>query len=184
MDAQPLAAQQRVVRLLTTLVALAAVLVVSLGLGAALAWREYSRLRTASQAALGDRGAGAIIEEVSARQQRAVDRLDAMGRDAKRQIAVFEKRAAEIRAKDGGGPIDSAAKALDIASLMMDQSLLALKLTTAMQEAIVKGALPLDAGPAETDAVVQDEANAREEQIAPRSARRPPPAARGERETK
>jgi hypothetical protein len=158
-------APPRVVKLLTALVALAAVLVAMLGAGGLLAWREYARLRGMSHAALGERSAVELLEERRASRQRAVERLAAMGKDARRQIATFEKRAGDIRAK-GGGPIDSAEKALDLAMLMMDQSLFALKQTAALQDALVKGALPL--------ATEGDDEQLEPSSAAPRSARRPP----------
>lgn len=185
METQPLETQQRVIRLLTALVALMAVLVVSLGVGAVIAWREYSRLRDASQAALGDRDAAALLEEMSARQQQALERLTSMVKDAERQTAAFERRAAAIRQRDGGGPIDAASKAVDLMTLMVDQSILALKQITAVQDALVKGAPPLGAGVgAAREDATDDEANDRAaasergDRTAPRSARRPPPEPR------
>ena len=184
MEPRPVDTQQRVIKLLTALVALMAVLVVSLGVGAVIAWREYSRLRDASHAALGDRDAAALLEEMSARQQQALERLTAMVNDAERQTAAFERRAAAIRARDDGGPIDAAAKAVDLMALMVDQSILGLKQFTAVQDALVKGAPPLGAGAAREDATDADgdeaderaEARGRADRAVPRSARRAPPS--------
>lgn len=162
---------RRIPTLLAALVVLMSVLVVGLGAGALFAWREYARLRNASQAVVGDQGVAARLADMSTRQQRASARLSAMQKDAAKQIDGFEKRAAGIRGK-GGGPIDSAAKALEVAALMMDQSLFALKQTAALQDAIVKATLPI--GDAADDAVEGDPDTS--DVHVPRSARRPPPA--------
>lgn len=130
-------------RLLTILVGLTALLLVGLATGALVAWREYRALRGAATVAMGEgASANALLEEVSIRQRAASEQLAAMVSDAERQVAQFERRAAAIRRKDGG-PIDSAAKAMDIAQLMMDQSLLALKQTAALQDVLAKSAAPL-----------------------------------------
>ena len=179
MDDAVLVSQRRIERLLGALVALTAVLCAALMLGGALAWREYGHARRAADAVVGGRGVPALVEEMAARQRRAAERLSAMGADARKQIASFEKRATEIRAK-GGGPIDSAAKALDIATLMMDQSIFALKQSAAMQDAIVMAG-PLG-GDGDEEAGAEDVDDPSDGRRAPGNrARRPPPPGQPER---
>jgi hypothetical protein len=161
---------RRMTKLLGLLVGLTAILVVGLAIGGLVAWREYRQLRSAMALALGEQrmSPGDVVNEVSTRQRAASTQLAEMVSDSERQIAQFEKRAASIRDK-GGGPIDSAEKALDATQLMADQMILLLKQTTTLQDVLAKGARPF-AGPA------QDEKPEERSPLdaRPRSARRAP----------
>lgn len=162
---------RRIVNLLTALVALTGALAVGLAIGLFLLWREYRDLRDAAALAAGEQGMSAreVVEEVSRRQEAFSAQLAAEGKETARQVAEFERRAADIR-KQGGGPIDSAQKAVDIAQLMMDQSLLALKQTATLHEALQKSSRPLAA----QRELIEAEGDAH----TPRSARRPPRSSR------
>jgi hypothetical protein len=165
---------RRVTRLLTILVGLTALLLVGLAAGALVAWREYRDLRGAATLAMGEGSARAVVEEVSTRQRAASKQLAAIAADAERQIAQFERRAAAIRSQDGGGPIDAAAKAMNISQLMMDQSLLALKQTAALQDVLAKSSGPLASADAVGGIADGDGAGAAsEERAKQRAGRRP-----------
>lgn len=157
---------RRIVNLLTALVALTGALAVGLAVVLFLLWRDYRDLRHAVAFAAGEQGMSAreVVEEVSRRQEAFSAQLAAEGKETARQVAEFERRAADIR-KQGGGPIDSAQKAVDIAQLMMDQSLLALKQTATLHEVLQKSSRPLAA----QRELIEAEGDA----ATPRSARRP-----------
>lgn len=154
------------VTLLAALVALVGLLAVGLALAGALAWREYARLRDAVEAA-GD-GGGAPLRDLAAeathRQEQASRELATAARDATRQIDEFERRAERLRAQQGG-PVASAARAVEMAQLMADEMLLQLKLMNTLQSVLEKTARPLDAQRRLVDRAER-----------PVSARRPAPA--------
>ncbi len=135
---------RRVVQLLGAAVALLAVLVVGLGVAGALAWREVGALRRAT-AALGERAPGDTLKEVATRQGEASRQLAATVRDAERQIAQFQRRADELRSREGGGPMVVAARAVELMQLMTDQMMRALKQATAAQDVLAKAVRPLGA---------------------------------------
>ncbi len=140
------AAEQRLVRLLTALVALVAALLVALAVGAVVAWREYARLRSAVALAVGRDGSSAhdLLAGITQRREAMSGALAAAARDARAQIAQFEQRTARLR-EQGGGPIESAKRGLELSQLMSDEMLLQLKLMTTLDSVLEKAARPLAA---------------------------------------
>jgi hypothetical protein len=134
----------RVVKLLAVLVALVAVLVLGAAAGGVALWREYRSLRAAVQAVAGGEGASlrGVAVEISGRQQRAADELTQVTRDAKREIARFERRADELRGQ-GGGAIAAASRAVETTQLMTDEMILQLKLMAELHAVIEKTVRPL-----------------------------------------
>jgi hypothetical protein len=128
----------RIVKLLTALVMLTSVLVLALAAGGALLWREYATLRGSLEREV----AREVAVEVSRRQEAISAELVSVGREATRQIARFERRAAELRI-EGGGPVDSAKRAIELTQLMADELLLQLKLMTTLEDALGNTARPL-----------------------------------------
>ncbi len=136
----------RVTTLLTAVVALLAILVVGLAAGAALAWRE---VRDARRALTLDGGSGGVsardtLDEIAQRQQRISSELAAMSRDASRQIAELERRAAVLRSQ-GGGPVETAKRAVEMTQLMVDEMMLQLKLMSTLDSVLEKTSRPLEA---------------------------------------
>jgi hypothetical protein len=150
----------RVVRLLGAIAALLGVLVLGLGIATALAWRGVAQLRGELT------GRGDVVKELAARQQEASRQLAAMVGDARRQIAQFEARAAELRRR-GNGPLETPARMAEMQQLMVDQMNLALKQATGMQDVLAKGSRPAGdaSGPSEAPRATPEEPA--------RSARRP-----------
>jgi hypothetical protein len=167
---------RRIVNLLTALVVLTGALAIGLAIGSVVLWREYRGLRSAVAAGVGQEGMSArsTLEEVSRRQAAFSAQLATSGKETARQVAEFERRAAEIR-KKGGGPINTASKAVEIAQLMMDQSLLALKQTATGHDVLRKISAPL-AAQRELIEAERDEPASRNGRRPPRPAQREPPA--------
>lgn len=138
------ARDDRVVKLLAALVALAALLVVGAATGGLLLWREYRALRASVREVAAGDGASlrSVAVEISERQQRAAEELDRATRDASRQIRRFEERADALRAK-GGGAIAEASRAVEMTQLMTDEMILQLKLMAALHGVLEKTLRPL-----------------------------------------
>jgi len=134
----------RVVKLLTALVALLGLLVVGLAAGGALAWRELRRAERAVGLAREGGGPTAqdVLAEASRRQQAIAAEMGAVARDANRQIAEFERRAARLREQGGGGAVDNAKRAIEMTQLMADELLLQLKLMRGLDDALEKATRP------------------------------------------
>jgi SMC interacting uncharacterized protein involved in chromosome segregation len=143
---------ERMLQLLTTLVVLVALLVVGLGVGAALAFREYARMRTALQQVTGDEQLASLQEkvgrtldlanELTQRQEVLADGLQAR---AARSLESFEalRRQRDELSGVAKGPIDKMEQLILINQLMADEMLLLLHHVTLTQASLAEGMRPL-----------------------------------------
>jgi len=143
---------ERMIRLLTTLVVLVALLVVGLGAGAALAFREYARLRAAVQQATGEEQLASLQEklgrtldlasELTQRQEVLATGLDSRAAASLQSFEALRRQRDELKGI-AKGPIDKMEQLIRINQLMADEMLLLLHHVTLTQATLAESLRPL-----------------------------------------
>jgi SMC interacting uncharacterized protein involved in chromosome segregation len=143
---------QRMIRLLTTLVVLVALLVVGLGAGAALAFREYARMRAAVQHVTGEEQLASLQEklgrtldlasELTQRQEALASGLESRANQSLKSLEALKRQREELSAI-AKGPIDKMEQMIRINQLMADEMLLLLHHVTLTQASLAEAMRPL-----------------------------------------
>ena len=142
---------QRIVRLLSVLVVLLAVLVVGLGIGAAVTYHEVSQLRSALKGSTGQDLAtlrttlertAALAEEATRRQEALAARMDARADKTRDELRVLHRHRTELEGV-AKGPIDKLRQMIQLNQLLSDEMLLLLEHVSETQATVARSLRPL-----------------------------------------